>query len=390
MNSDIIVVGAGPAGLSFAAAAAVQGLTVTLIEKQPLTKLAKPEYDGREIALTHRSRRIMGELGLWQCVPPKEISLIRDAKVLNGTSSYALHFSADEAGEANLGFMMSNHLIRKAAYEAATAHKSVKVLAGRSVTEVGTDENEAWVKLDNGKRLTGELLIAADSRFSETRARMGITASRHDFKRSCVVCRMEIEGQHDDVAYECFFYDRTLAVLPLFGKHVSVVITLDSKDCPALLKTSAKDFARDIEARMEGRFGRMKLVSKLYDYPLVGMYAKSFYGQRFALMGDAAVGMHPVTAHGYNFGLAGAEVLANEISYAQAEGRGIADPLALRRYHRQHVDLTLPMYLGTNLLVGVFTRTSPSAKLLRRSLLRMGNMLKPAKRLITGRLTEAA
>jgi 2-polyprenyl-6-methoxyphenol hydroxylase-like FAD-dependent oxidoreductase len=163
MNSDIIVVGAGPAGLSFAAAAAAQGLTVTLVEKQPLTKLAKPDYDGREIALTHCSRRIMSELGLWQCVPPKEISLIRDAKVLNGTSSYALHFSADEAGEANLGFMMSNHLIRKAAYEAATAHQSVKVLAGRSVTEVGTDEDEAWVKLDNGKRLSGELLIAADS-----------------------------------------------------------------------------------------------------------------------------------------------------------------------------------------------------------------------------------
>lgn len=186
MKSDIIVVGAGPAGLSFAAAAAAQGLTVTLVEKQPLTKLAEPEYDGREIALTHRSRRIMGELGLWQCVPPKEISLIRDAKVLNGTSSYALHFSAgSRSRRGQSGFMMSNHLIRKAAYEAATAHQSVKVLAGRSVTEVGTDENEAWVKLDNGKRLTGELLIAADSRFSETRAKMGIAASRHDFKRSC-------------------------------------------------------------------------------------------------------------------------------------------------------------------------------------------------------------
>lgn len=390
MKSDIVIVGAGPAGLSFAAAAAQQGLSVTLVEKQPEAKLAKPEYDGREIALTHRSRRIMRDLGLWQHVPAKEISLIRDAKVLNGTSPYALHFSADEAGETNLGFMMSNHLIRKAAYEAATAHKSVKLVTGRSVVDVGTDDSEAWVELDNGKRLSGELLIAADSRFSETRAKMGISASRHDFKRSCVVCRMEIEGEHEDVAYECFFYDRTLAVLPLFGKHVSVVITLDSADCPELLATSAKDFARDIEERMEGRFGRMKLVSKLYAYPLVAVYARSFYGPRFALMGDAAVGMHPVTAHGYNFGLAGAEVLANEIGYALAEGRGIADPLALRRYHRQHVDLTLPMYHGTNFLVGIFTHTSPPARFLRGALLKMGNTLKPAKRMITARLTEAA
>lgn len=390
MNSDIIIVGAGPAGLSFAAAAARQGLSVTLVEKQAEAKLAKPDYDGREIALTHRSRRVMGELGLWDCVPPKEISLIKDAKVLNGTSPYTLHFSAAEAGESNLGFMMSNHLIRRAAYEAATAYKSVKLVTGRSVVDVGTDENEGWVTLDTGKRLSGALLIAADSRFSETRAKMGIGDTRVNFKRTCIVCRMEIEGTHDDVAFECFFYDQTLAVLPLFGKHVSVVITIDSDKADSILQMTPKDFARDIEERMDGRFGGMKLVSKLYAYPLVAVYAKQFYGQRFALMGDAAVGMHPVTAHGYNFGLAGAEVLANEIAYAQAEGRDIADPLALRRYHRQHVDLTLPIYLGTNVLVGVFTRTSPPARLLRRSLLMAGNILKPAKRMITGRLTEAA
>ena len=47
----------------------------------------------------------------------------------------------------------------------------------------------------------------------------------------------------------------------------------------------------------------MELVGKRYSYPMVTTYAKKFISDRFALIGDAAVGMHPVTAHGFNLGL---------------------------------------------------------------------------------------
>ena len=43
---------------------------------------------------------------------------------------------------------------------------------------------------------------------------------------------------------------------------------------------------------------------------------KKFIAQRFALIGDAAVGMHPVTAHGFNLGLKGLEIITKEIKSA--------------------------------------------------------------------------
>ena len=62
MNYDIIIVGAGPAGLSFARSLANTGLKIVLIEKQSEQQLAAPEFDGRDIALTHLSVRILKEL----------------------------------------------------------------------------------------------------------------------------------------------------------------------------------------------------------------------------------------------------------------------------------------------------------------------------------------
>ena len=92
LQNDILVVGAGPAGLSFAAELAGSGLKVTLVERSPLEVLQNPPYDGREIALTHFTREIMQRLGIWRLIPENEIYPLRDAKVLNGQSDYQLHF----------------------------------------------------------------------------------------------------------------------------------------------------------------------------------------------------------------------------------------------------------------------------------------------------------
>ena len=75
LHSDILVVGAGPAGLSFAAELAGSGLKITLIEKSPLEILQNPPYDGREIALTHLSREIMQRLGMWDLIPKDETTI---------------------------------------------------------------------------------------------------------------------------------------------------------------------------------------------------------------------------------------------------------------------------------------------------------------------------
>ena len=388
MNYDIIIVGAGPAGLSFAQSLANTGLQIALIEKQSGQQLAAPEFDGRDIALTHLSVRILKELGIWERFEPDERPPIKEARVLDGTSPYCLNFDGKRDSIDALGFIVSNHVIRRALFDAVQTLDNVEILTDLSVTSVLTNDSETSVVLSDGQTIQSRLVVAADSRFSETRRMMGIAASMHDFGRVCVVSRMQHEKPHDGIAFECFHYGRTLAVLPLTSHRSSIVVTAPMDQRAAIMETDDAQFSSDIQERFDNRYGDMQLVSKRFAYPLVGVHAAKFCAKRFALIGDAAVGMHPVTAHGYNLGLSGQEILAKEIIDAAAQGRDIGATSLLQKYQNKHMRTTRPMFHGTNEIVKFFTDDRAPAKLARSIALRLANRIPPIKRVIRNKLTE--
>ena len=391
LHSDILVVGAGPAGLSFAAELAGSGLKITLIEKSPLEILQNPPYDGREIALTHLSREIMQRLGMWDLIPKDEIYPLRDAKVLNGQSDYQLHFPQPTQARGEpadcLGYLISNHNIRKAAYEVVSKLENVTILTGIGVKEVKTSEDEAQVILENGEVLSGHLLLAADSRFSQTRRQLGISSDMHDYSRTMFVCRMKHTLSNQHTAYECFHYGRTIALLPLEEHLTNTVITVDSDKADTIKKMSPEELAASVKEQLKGRLGDMELVSTIHNYPLVGMIAQRFYGKRSALIGDAAVGMHPVTAHGFNLGLSSADLLAKLVLEAEQRGQDIGAASLLEKYSTKHMLHAHPIYHGTNMLLKLFTNETAPAKILRGLVLRASNNFPPLKKLITKQLT---
>ena len=62
MPYDVLISGAGPAGLCLASALSGRGLSIALVEQQPLPALAEPAFDGREIALTQASAATLQRL----------------------------------------------------------------------------------------------------------------------------------------------------------------------------------------------------------------------------------------------------------------------------------------------------------------------------------------
>ena len=388
MNFDVVIVGAGPVGLSFARALSATSLNIAIIDRQTSTSLANPGEDGREIALTHLSKKMLTSFGIWQEIDQNEISLIKEAKVINGASPYSLHFNHQDTSENTLGHLIPNRLIRAAAYKVAKESKAIKIITGVGLDSFNIDANKAEIKLSNKEIIHCSLMIAADGRLSSSRRSMGIPSEVKDFGKTVIVCKMEHEKPHSNIAYECFHYGRTLAVLPMVGNYSSIVITISSDQADAIMKMKDQTFNQDIQARFNSRLGGMMIIGKKYSYPLFASHASHFHANRFALIGDASVGMHPVTAHGFNLGLRGSKTLATVIEEALSNKLDFTSVEILSKYNQKHQRSTRPLYYGTNLLVDLYNSERLTAKVLRRLALRFGNNFWPVKKLIMGQLTE--
>ena len=376
---DIAVVGAGPTGVAFACGFVGTNIKVVIIDKLPREVIANPKIDGREIALTHHSVKILKKLKVWRYISNKSISVIKEARVLDGDSKYFLNFDHQEIQKDCLGYLIPNHIIRKNLYKRLKNFPNITFINKTECLSVNINSQYALITLSNGEKIKTSLVVAADSRFSKMRSKMGISAFTRDFNKNMIVCRMKHEKPHKNIAYEFFRYNQTQATLP-YIKNQSGIVTTATKDLASILmKMDKKKFNKEMEGRFNNFFGKMKLLGKRYSYPMVTTYTKKFISHRFAVIGDAAVGMHPVTAHGFNLGLKGLDILIDEIKTAVKNKSDIGLTNILKNYQYKLHRVAAPVYLATNSIINLYTSNILPAKLTRQFILRFVNTIKPVK-----------
>ena len=379
LSFDIVVVGAGPIGLAFACGFAKTNIKVAIIDKLPKKNISTPKIDGREIALTHHSVKILEKLEVWKYISKKLISPIKEARVLDGDFKYFLNFAHEEIKKDCLGYIVPNCVIRKALYQRLKKIKNVSLLNNSECLLVNTNEKFASLDMADGKKIKTLLVVAADSRFSKMRKKMGISAFTRNFKKNMIVCRMKHEKHHENIAYEFFRYNQTQASLPYVNNQSGIVTTADNDLTSKLMNMNAKDFSREIENNFGRSLGKMQLIGKRYTYPMITTYTKKFVSNRFAVIGDAAVGMHPVTAHGFNLGLKGLDILIDENKKALKNKNDIGMIEVLSKYQSKLHRAAAPVYLATNSIINLYTSNFLPAKITRQFLLRFVNTINPVK-----------
>jgi 2-polyprenyl-6-methoxyphenol hydroxylase-like FAD-dependent oxidoreductase len=149
-------------------------------------------------------------------------------------------------------------------------------------------------------------------------------------------------------------------------------------------------FAHNIETRLQDQLGAMQLISSRHTYPLVATWAKQFVGPGFALVGDAAVGMHPITAHGFNLGLSSVCRLAHAVGLSLTKYGRVAHPNALARYQRHHRAHAWPLFVGTGAIVGLYTNDHALAQPLRHAIITGMRWLPPLRDTLAAAVTDAA
>ena len=223
------------------------------------------------------------------------------------------------------------------------------------------------------------MIIAADGKNSAVRKILGTKIYKRNYSEKALVINFFHDKPHNNIAYEFFRYNQTQASLPYINNQSGIVTTATKDLTSSLMKMTKKEFNKEIENNFSGSFGKMKLVGKRYSYPMITTYSKKFTANRFAVIGDAAVGMHPVTAHGFNLGLKGLDILIDENKKALKNKNDIGMIEVLSKYQSKLHRAAAPVYLATNSIINLYTSNFLPAKITRQFLLRFVNTINPVK-----------
>jgi len=113
------------------------------------------------------------------------------------------------------------------------------------------------------------------------------------------------------------------------------------------------------------QLGELEVLSPARAYPLQISIARSFVGERLALVGDAAHVIHPLAGQGLNMGLRDVAALAECIADNARLGLDPGEREVLARYQRWRRADTVAMGLATDGLNRLFSNESTALKYLR-------------------------
>jgi 2-octaprenyl-6-methoxyphenol hydroxylase len=358
---DVIIAGGGMIGTTAALALAPLGLRIALVEAASRSGVDQPSFDDRSTALSRSSQRLLEALGLWSSVV-KAAAPIRHIHVSDQGRFGFAHIDAEQQHVDALGFVVINRQLGLALQGAlATAGNVVEYCPARiTAVEGAADAVSVCIEGDAAprQRCRASLLVVADGARSSVREQLGIAVERKDYGQHAIIGTLETERPIGDTAYERFSTRGPLAVLPVPGQHASFVWTVGESDAARIGALADAPFLGELQSAFGNRLGAFRRAGTRSAYPLALSKALRVTARRSVLVGNAAHGLHPVAAQGFNLGLRDVATLADCIADALADGsscRAIGERDVLERYAewRRHDQRKLVGF--TDGLVRLFT-----------------------------------
>jgi len=104
-------------------------------------------------------------------------------------------------------------------------------------------------------------------------------------------------------AFERFYESGSIAFLPIQDKRSAFIWVLPEDQSEELMTASDDSFTELLQQQFGFRLGRLDGLGKRSCYPLVLTQAYRLTAERSVLIGNAANGLHPIAAQGFNLGL---------------------------------------------------------------------------------------
>ena len=366
-RTEVAVGGAGFAGLALAIAlrqALGDPFAVTVIDP---TLAHAQSKDPRASAIAAAARRLFEAIDVWDAVAPNAQPIldmmVTDSKLDDAVRPTFLTFGGDvEEGEPFAHMVENRHLVDALATKARDLGVDLRAGAVAGFENAG---NVVDVSLADGEVISARLLVGADGAHSLIREQAGIAIHGWSYDQSAIVTTVAHEREHNGRADEHFLPAGPFAILPLTGKRCSIVWTENTREAQRIVALPDDEFHKELEKRFGLQLGELKVIGPRRAFPLGLFTARTFIGERLALIGDAAHIIHPIAGQGLNMGLRDVAALAEAIADAARLGLDPGGPDVLERYQRWRRFDTMTMGIATDGLNRLFSNHSDVLRLAR-------------------------
>ncbi|AXS80935.1 FAD-dependent monooxygenase [Dechloromonas sp. HYN0024] len=321
-NVDILIMGAGPVGMTLHLALAAGGIKSLLLDRRPPQA---QQGDPRALALSHGARQLLEQINSW---PTRAATPIETIHVSQKDGFGRTLIDHQEYALPALGYVVR---YRDLASALAANLAADAVLSEAEVIDITPGAEHVTVSLRHAGQLRNiqtRLLVHAEGTPGDNPA-----VKVSDYDQHAVICEVIPTPGHNRRAWERFTPDGPLALLPL-GDEYSIVFTLPPAKADAVMAMDDDAFIDALQKQLGQRL-RFANPGKRSRFPLALRLRDTLVKDNEVWIGNTAQTLHPVSGQGFNLGIRDAWQLAEILLGNGLDPAALADYAASRRLDRR-------------------------------------------------------
>ncbi|MDA0873111.1 MAG: FAD-dependent monooxygenase [Proteobacteria bacterium] len=337
INKDILIAGDG----------IVANLLIHLLGKNnfntyQVSKKSKKSYN-RFFAITPANYLWLITVGLDQDIL-SQAHPIKKIKLFEGHSNQSIHMDAIESNKNILAYMIQESDLVDAISKLNSKAKTINV--------INNIENKFdQIKLGGEKYKNFDLCIFTDQQRKQD-LETNFEFHKKEFNQTAITFNLKFAVGSDDTAYQFFFDDSTLAILPFSKDEVSIVWSCQNKLHKELQEKSRNEFLEIFLARTNYLYKPVAGITNQTSFPLSMSVSDTLHTKRFLIMGDAAHKIHPMAGQGLNLGLR--DLRAFQLALSERKSDDIGLNSFLKKYQRKRLRDIKEFSFLTNQLNNLF------------------------------------
>lgn len=338
---DVVISGASFAGLALARALSHVGdgaLKIAVVSRDAIAGGNATQDDARAFALSASSRHLLEHLGCWTSVaehaqPVTRIE-ITDSSLEAGVRPVLLSWDNLIENGDPASHIVPAPAVLAALTEAVHDDANIKLIDRAEISARTPGPKHQQLTLSDGRVLDAKLVAAADGQKSKLRDMHGLKVVRWDHKQRGIVTTITHSKPHNATAIQHFLPGGPFAILPLIGDRSCITWSDTTEVANRLVAAPADVFKAELDQRLAGHVGAFDVTGPRQSWPLSTHLVQDYIADRFAVMGDAAHGVHPIAGQGLNLGLRDVAALTDVVMDAVSIGLDFGRLEVLEKYQR--------------------------------------------------------